>query len=430
LKDSFKAMITKIEAVNFRCLRNVSQELGHFHVITGPNGSGKSTFLEVPQLLAAFAGGGLEDVWETARARSFDELLFHGQGSALQWAMECKIPDAVWTKAGNGKGTPYRFIRYEVEVGFDEGSGSGEPPVILAENLWLLPKSSETARHSLVQEELRFPSVSKTGRKLIHHKTPAGWAKSASKSRNGNAYFKDEKTKFNLQIRNPSAKSALSTLPEDEVRFPLSNWFRSELANRVQSIMLRSGAMQAAASPLKEKRFAVDGSNLPQVIRELKKNQPAWLGWLDHIRTVLPIRDIEVEELEATRGLFLVVHYQSGHAVKSWHLSDGTLRLLALTLLAYIEDHGAVYLIEEPENGVHPQAIEAVFQSLSSLSEGQALVATHSPVFVAQASAAQLLCFSKAGDETDILSGDRHPKLQEWKGSLNLSHLYAAGVLS
>ena len=424
-------MITKIEAVNFRCLRNVSQELGHFHVFTGPNGSGKSTFLEVPQLLAAFAGEGLEAVWHQARAESFDEMLFHGQGESLQWAVECRIPEAVRNQAGNGKETPYHFIRYEVEIGGDYGmTPSEEPPAILAENLWLLPKTQEVARSGLVQDELLFPSASAPARKLIHHKAPAGWAKSASKSRNGNAYFKDEKTKFNLLIRNPAGKSALSTLPEDETRFPLSNWFRNELGSRVQRIMLRSEAMQSPSSPLKERRFAVDGSNLPQVVRELKKNKPAWLGWLDHVRTILPIRDIEVRELEATRSLFLVVQYESGHAVKSWHLSDGTLRLLALTLLAYIEDTGSIYLIEEPENGVHPQAIEAVFLSLSSLSEGQALLATHSPVLVAQVTAEQLLCFSKRGDETDILSGDRHPKLKDWKGALNLSHLYAAGVLS
>ena len=33
-------MITKIEAVNYRCLASVSQTLGNFHVITGPIGSG------------------------------------------------------------------------------------------------------------------------------------------------------------------------------------------------------------------------------------------------------------------------------------------------------------------------------------------------------------------------------------------------------
>lgn len=423
-------MITKIEAVNFRCLRNVSQELGNFHVITGPNGSGKTTFLEVPQLLAAFANEGLEAVWQAARAQSFEELMFHGEGESVQWAIECRIPESVRKQAGNGKETPYHVVRYEVEIGRDSGMALSEPPVILAENLWLLPKSQETQRKDLVQDELRFPSASGPSRKLIHHKTPSGWAKSASKSRVGNAYFKDEKTKFNLQIRNPVGKSALSTLPEDEMRFPLSNWFRSELGNRVQRIMLRSEVMQSPASPLKDRRFAVDGSNLPQVIRELKKNEPSWLGWLDHVRTILPIREIEVRELEATRSLFLVVHYDSGHAVKSWHLSDGTLRLLALTLLAYIEDTGSVYLIEEPENGIHPQAIDAVFLSLSSLTEGQVLVATHSPVMVAKVTSAQLLCFSKRGDETDISSGDKHPKLKDWQGSLNLSHLYAAGVLS
>ena len=49
------AMITKIEAVNFRCLRNISQALGNFHVLTGPNGSGKSTFLSVPHVIGLFS---------------------------------------------------------------------------------------------------------------------------------------------------------------------------------------------------------------------------------------------------------------------------------------------------------------------------------------------------------------------------------------
>ncbi len=34
-------MITRIEALNFRCLRYVSQRLGRFHVLVGPNASGK-----------------------------------------------------------------------------------------------------------------------------------------------------------------------------------------------------------------------------------------------------------------------------------------------------------------------------------------------------------------------------------------------------
>lgn len=48
-------MISKVEAVNYRCLRAISQALGRFHVMAGANGSGKSTFLEVIRVLRAFA---------------------------------------------------------------------------------------------------------------------------------------------------------------------------------------------------------------------------------------------------------------------------------------------------------------------------------------------------------------------------------------
>lgn len=104
---------------------------------------------------------------------------------------------------------------------------------------------------------------------------------------------------------------------------------------------------------------------------------------------------------------------------------------MALTLLSYIKTDGSLFLVEEPENGVHPQAVEAVFQSLSSIYDGQALVATHSPVLVGLIKPEQLLCFSKTpAGETDIVRGDRHPKLRQWQGELRLAQLFAAGILS
>jgi predicted ATPase len=112
-------------------------------------------------------------------------------------------------------------------------------------------------------------------------------------------------------------------------------------------------------------------------------------------------------------------------------ISDGTLRLLALTLLAYLPDEtGSIYLIEEPENGIHPKAVEGVFQSLSSVYRGQVLVATHSPLFLGLAELGQLLCFAKTpSGAVDIVSGDQHPALKNWRGQIDLATLYAAGVL-
>lgn len=424
-------MITKIEAVNFRCLRNVSQTLGPFHVLTGPNGSGKSTFLSVPHVIGLFAQEGLDTVWSGTRARSFDELTFCGQGNSFQLAVECALPPSLHLEQENGNGgSIHSHVRYEVEIGADETPVPHPEPRILAETLWLLGATEETPRRELVQDDLTFPSASFPERRLIHDRAPKGWRKIASKTGKQNSNFSSENTSWKLQIRNPAKKSALSTLPEDE-RFSRANWFKSQFVEHLQKIMLHSEKMLEPSSPLKTRRFAVDGSNLPQVIQDLQRDKPSYEGWLDQVRGILPIKSIEVHEQPEDRRLFFDAIYQTGLRVHQWQLSDGTLRLLALTLLAYATGEPATYLIEEPENGVHPQAIESVYQSLSGLADGQVLVATHSPVMVAQVTPSQLLCFSKGSDDSaNIIRGDVHPRLKDWQGALDLSQLYAAGILS
>ncbi len=57
--------------------------------------------------------------------------------------------------------------------------------------------------------------------------------------------------------------------------------------------------------------------------------------------------------------------------VPSWLLSDGTLRLMALTLIAFASlPEPRTYLVEEPENGLHPLAIQVVSDVLSQPPEG------------------------------------------------------------
>jgi predicted ATPase len=139
---------------------------------------------------------------------------------------------------------------------------------------------------------------------------------------------------------------------------------------------------------------------------------------------------INVVEREDDRHRYLVLCYGGGLKIPSWMVSDGTLRLLALTLPAYLPELEGVYLIEEPENGIHPRAVETLFQSLSSVYGAQILLATHSPVMLSVASLDQVLCFQKTeSGATDIVLGNEHPDLRQWQGDTNLGSLFAAGVL-
>jgi predicted ATPase len=111
-------------------------------------------------------------------------------------------------------------------------------------------------------------------------------------------------------------------------------------------------------------------------------------------------------------------------------VSDGTLRLLALTVLAYIPHLEGIYLVEEPENGIHPRAVETILQSLTSVYGAQVLLATHSPVILSLLQPEQVLCFARLPEgDTDLVRGSEHPVLNQWKRDTDLGTLLASGVL-
>jgi predicted ATPase len=207
---------------------------------------------------------------------------------------------------------------------------------------------------------------------------------------------------------------------------------KSFLQSGVELFILDSLSMRNPSLPGQSIQFKTDGSNLPWVIEDLKKNKKKFTQWVEHIQTALPdIADIITVEREEDRKRYIKIKYKSGIEVPSWLVSDGTLRLLALTIPAYLRELNNIFLIEEPENGIHPKAIESVFQSLSSVYNAQILLASHSTIILGLVAPHQLLCFAKTPDDvTDIVLGTNHPKLKDWKGNPNLNLLFASGILS
>jgi len=215
-------------------------------------------------------------------------------------------------------------------------------------------------------------------------------------------------------------------------KFPVSTWLKELLTAGIQKILLNSLLIRKASAPGQGPGFKPDGSNLPWVVADLRQSSPdRFRQWIAHLRTAFPdLQDINTIERPEDRHRYLMLQYGEGLEVPSWMASDGTLRMLALTLPAYLEDFKGIYLIEEPENGVHPRAIETMTQSLSSVYNAQVLMATHSPVILSTVEAEQILCFAKTPEgATDIVRGSEHPALKSWKHETTLGTLFAAGVL-
>ena len=421
-------MIRRIEALNYRCLRYVSQPLQNFHVLVGPNASGKSTFLDVVGLVRDILTMGLEDAIlaregpteSVGRARSVDELIFNQVADQFELVVELEIPNELRKSTGNDR---YQIARYEIAIG--KGPENGELTIV-NETLWLCPEL-------LPRIPSLFPDESAPLSSLLVKRAPKGWRKVVSKTKSGNDYFYSEIGRWSNRLRIGPRRAALANLLQDEKRFPVALWVRNILMEGIHVLTLNSTAMRRPSSPSVSRTFRMDGSNLPLVVRDLRNHyEEDFRDWLEHLRTVLPdLQTIRVIERLEDRHFYLAVRYSTlEHLVPSWLLSDGTLRLFTLTLLAYLPHHQEVYLIEEVENGIHPRAIEAVFQSLSSVYDGQVLLATHSPLIVGLTKREQILCFAKnASGATSIVRGSEHPKLKDWRGQVDLGTLYAAGVL-
>jgi predicted ATPase len=444
-------MISRIEALNYRCLRYVHRSLKSFQVLVGGNATGKSAFLDVVALLGDLLRMGLDEallmqpgVGQTrGRATTVDELIFSQISDRFEVAVEVRIPEELQQKSGNGG---FHTARYEVALGTKKRKA--EELVIIGETFWLSSRPMLRRRPVLVGVKREhpldgrpdqfslFPSEPKAPQTIFlapgRHKSPLYWRKVVNKSPAGNDYFQSETSKWNNIFRVGPRKAALANLPEDEARFPISMWVKNLLMEGIHVLALNSAAMRRPCSPSSRRTFLVDGSNLPLVVRDLGGRHPKiFLGWVEHIKTVIPdLESVEVRERLEDRHLYLTLRYRAGIEVPSWLLSDGTLRLLALTLLAYLPSQQGIYLIEEPENGIHPLAIEAVFQSLSSVYGGQVLLASHSPLVLGLSKPEQILCFGKTlSGATDIVAGDEHPRLRHWRGETDLATLYASGVL-
>lgn len=419
-------MIRLIEALNFRCLRYISQPLEPFQILVGPNASGKTTFLDVVSFLSSVVEH-KDGVEGAVRERSSDlrDLVWLRQDQPFELAIEIEIPE---DKRNRLYDPNLDTVRYEIRVASDPETGEiGLVREAVFIKRWMPPDSR------IIES---FPSFRVPPDTIMNPTTPPSSRKIVGKSEGGRANYNSETMDKAGKGWVPVFKigplrSALGNLPEDETRFPVSTWLKQWLKEQVQSFTLNSLLIRKASPPGQARSFKPDGSNLPWVVEELRRHPDRMSAWIAHLQTALTdLKGIETTLREDDRHRYLSVVYDNGLRVPSWMVSDGTLRMLALTFPAYLPDLEGTFLIEEPENGIHPMAMETVFQALKSVYGAQILLATHSPVIIGCSEPAEILCFKKDTDgATDIVTGAEHPALREWMGSVSVSDLFASGVL-
>lgn len=428
-------MITRIEATRYRCFDKLDVELGDFRVLLGANGSGKTTLLDIPVLFGdmlkarTIGDAFLRERDDRApRASGFRELIFQGKGDFFIVAIEAALPDkpardlleGMTEKARAREERRPTHLRYEVRLQlFDETELQ-----VQNEYLFAFPRAYAPSRDS-------------SAPRLHGEVNPSrNWKFILKREYGGKAEYTPETTQRAKVIASELGPDLLAlprVLYESKLEFPAARWLLSLLTEDAVFFDPNWNALRVASMPgLSKTQILSSGRNAPWLALELQKTDPERFAlWKSHLRLALPqITDISIHEREDDHHAYFRVRFGDSYEVPSSGLSDGTLRILVLTLLAYVAKPPRFLVTEEPENGIHPQATEVVLQSLSSIYDSQVIVSSHSPVVLASLNLDQILAarIVESG-ASEVIPGPQHPRLVDWKGEISLPTLFATGVL-
>jgi predicted ATPase len=418
-------MITRLQVKNYKCFDYIDVHLKPFMLLVGPNGSGKSTFLDV----FSFISDILKDLQKAIDKRAlgnFKDLLWNKEEEMISFVFEIEIPDEI--------NQDFKYARYEISIKYEELYGV----YIKNENLYLFPDEVDIKTvqknnnegiflfdpnevtydgFEFLTSKKPFKQIFRRLGSIIHHNIEPGTTEGGGGT-----------IPLSLSSLNPSYWG-IENMQKNK---PISYWLHNIFSQNFNYLQIQSPLMKVPCPYYKSAILEQDGLNLPKVIEQLEKNNKKnFNDWIEHLRTALP--DFEnlktlLREFEGT--LYLQAIFKNNKKIPQWHLSDGTLRLLALTLLPYLEEKDKLYMIEEPENGLHPQAIETIIDSLRSCYDSQVLLASHSPNILALMKPDDILCFSKSeSGAVNVIEGENHPRIKKWKGHVHLPTLHASGVL-
>lgn len=194
-----------------------------------------------------------------------------------------------------------------------------------------------------------------------------------------------------------------------------------------------NSTLKQPSKTLDYKYLKSDGSNLASFLYKIKDTHPKHFKIIEHtIGSVAPF----FEKFDLTPDsknpdvIFLNwLEKGSDDYFNAHHLSDGTLRFMALTTLLLQPVLPKTIILDEPELGLHPFAISKLSGMIKKASiESQIIIATQSVNLVNEFSADDIIVANREDSQT-VFKRQSEESLKTWLEDYSIGELWEKNVI-
>ena len=399
-------MLTKLEVNGFKNLVGFELAFGPYTCIAGPNGVGKSNIFDAIQFLSLLTEHTINQAALQIRNSGEDtgdiaDLFFTRDvqwPNQLDFAAEMIVEKSVSDDFGRKAEASSSFLRYEVSFRYEHPSSTaGHLGGLVLEKEVLKPITSGRA-----WEHLRFPHIKSRFRDTAvynrrHSKSPY-ISTSTDEETQQTVIVVHQDGGSHGRGRPAPAKGATRTIigTENTATTPTILAARQEM-KKWRILALEPAAMRRPDRYTQAPGIAADGAHIPATLYHFANTTSPEAVYGDvasRLSYMVPVHSLRIDKDDVRQLLSLELEDPSGLRLRANSISDGTLRFLALVVLAEVESTTGLYCMEEPENGIHPAKLQVMHNLLQDIAVDtnkfigsdnllrQVIVATHSPYFV------------------------------------------------
>ena len=367
-------------------------DLRSLNVLIGPNGSGKSNFIEALELLRATPS-------------DFAAAIRDG-GGAAEWLWKGRDPRKP----------------AEISVVLDEGSPTRRPLKYRLEftdvksRVEVVDEAIEELEPEPGKSDVFFYYRFQTGHPAINIRNPKG-----------------STTKRRLQRDSLRPDQSVLAQRKDPDLYPEVTWVGRSLGDvqifREWTFGRYVPLRQPQPADLPEGRLSPDGRNLALVLNQIEHTGGARFDEL--LKNFFPRFDRMSTRVLGGTVQFYLHETGFGAPIPATRLSDGTIRFVALLAMLLTPTPPPLACIEEPELGLHPDAVALLADVLVEASDRmQLVVTTHSDALVSALTSQPeaIVACERPGHGTELRRLDPQ-QLTSWLDDYRLGDLWRIGKL-